>query len=119
MTALYTLASAFGYKDTNHEHLTAVRLFSAKSLLLYSNLSVSEIAFSVEFNDSNHFSNTFKKCVGVSPRDYRKEEHCSNLRLISYMTAQPLKSPLQRLSMMIPMSKCSSRYPTVSRLKHR
>lgn len=62
---------------TPHEHLTAVRIRSAKSLLLYSNLSISEIAFSVGFNDSNYFSNTFKKCVGVSPRDYRKEEHGS------------------------------------------
>ena len=43
------------------EYLISVRLRAAKSLLLYSNLSISEIAYSVGFNDSNYFSNTFKK----------------------------------------------------------
>ncbi len=54
------------------EYLVTVRLRSAKSLLLYSDLSVTEIAFSVGFNDSNYFSNTFKKYIGQSPGKYRK-----------------------------------------------
>ena len=53
------------------EYLISVRLRSAKSLLLYSNLSISEIAYSVGFNDSNYFSNTFKKYVGLSPSKYK------------------------------------------------
>lgn len=57
---------------TFHEHLLAARLRSAKYLLLHSELSVSEIALSVGFNDSNYFSNTFKHHIGVSPRSYRK-----------------------------------------------
>ncbi|MCI5971038.1 MAG: AraC family transcriptional regulator [Oscillospiraceae bacterium] len=59
---------------TFHEHLTAIRLRSAKSLLLHSNLSVSEIAYSVGFNDSNYFSSTFKSHVGLSPMAYRKKQ---------------------------------------------
>jgi len=58
---------------TFHEHLVAVRLRSAKSLLLHSNLSISEISFSVGFNDSNYFSNAFRAHVGMSPRAYRKQ----------------------------------------------
>ena len=57
--------------QTFREYLIAVRLRSAKSLLLYSNLSVTEIAFSVGFNDSNYFSNVFKKHIGLSPVKYR------------------------------------------------
>ena len=54
------------------EYLTDVRLRSARFLLLNSSLNISEIAYSVGFNDSNYFSNTFKSCVGVSPSGYRK-----------------------------------------------
>ena len=57
--------------QTFREYLISVRLRSAKSLLLYSNLSVTEIAFSVGFNDSNYFSNVFKKHIGLSPVKYR------------------------------------------------
>jgi len=53
------------------EYLIQVRLNSAKALLLHSKLSVSEIAFSVGFKDSNYFSNIFKKHIGQSPRKYK------------------------------------------------
>ena len=53
------------------EYLINIRLRSATSLLIYSNLSISEIAYSVGFNDSNYFSNTFKKHFGQSPRKYK------------------------------------------------
>lgn len=58
--------------QTFREYLIDVRLRSAKSLLLYSGLSISEIAYSVGFNDSNYFSNTFKKHFGQSPGKYKK-----------------------------------------------
>lgn len=54
------------------EFLTDVRLENAKTLLRYSELTVTEIAFSVGFNDSNYFSNVFKTRVGVSPKGFRK-----------------------------------------------
>ena len=53
------------------EFLTDCRLEDAKSLLKYSNLSITEIAYSVGFGDSNYFSNVFKKSVGMSPMKYR------------------------------------------------
>lgn len=54
------------------EYLTTVRLEDARSLLHYSDLSVTEIAFSVGFSDSNYFSNVFKKYTGMSPLAYRR-----------------------------------------------
>ena len=53
------------------EYLIDVRIQSAKSLLCHSNLTISEIAFSVGFNDSNYFSSVFKSHTGISPRMYR------------------------------------------------
>lgn len=54
------------------EYLTEVRLDHAKRLLKYSNLRITEISFSVGFNDANYFSNVFKKKMGISPGAYRK-----------------------------------------------
>ena len=55
------------------EYLISLRLKTAKSLLCHSNLTITEIAFSVGFNDSNYFSNVFKSNIGMSPRMYRKQ----------------------------------------------
>lgn len=54
------------------EYLTELRLSDAKSLLKYSDLSVTEIAFSIGYTDANYFSNLFKKTFDISPIEYRK-----------------------------------------------
>lgn len=46
-------------------------LLEARRLLLYSNLSVSEIAYSVGFEDPAYFSRFFARHVGQPPRAYR------------------------------------------------
>ena len=46
-------------------------LLEARRLLLYSNLSVTEIAFSVGFEDPAYFSRFFTRHVGQPPRAYR------------------------------------------------
>lgn len=55
------------------EYLLNLRLEDAKSLLCYSELNVTEIAFSVGFTDANYFSYVFKEKVGLSPLAYRKK----------------------------------------------
>lgn len=52
--------------------INRVRLNSAKRLLRTTGLSVTEIAFSVGFADSNYFSAFFKKQEGKTPKEYRK-----------------------------------------------
>ncbi len=47
-------------------------LIEAKRLLLYTNKTVSEISFSLEFNDPSHFVKYFKKIVGSTPSSFRK-----------------------------------------------
>jgi len=55
-----------------NEYLSIIRLRNAENLLKKSSSSISEIAFSCGFNDSNYFSLKFKKEYGVSPTEYRK-----------------------------------------------
>ncbi len=57
------------------EYLTDVRIEDAKSLLLYSNISITEIALSVGFSDSNYFSGVFKASTGMSPMAYRHRKN--------------------------------------------
>ena len=59
---------------TFRQYLTDLRIYHAKQLLERSSLTVTQIAFSIGFNDSNYFSNVFKSRVGVSPRKYRKTQ---------------------------------------------
>ncbi len=61
------------YGKTIRKYITELRLKDAKSLLKYSELNVSEIAFSIGFTDANYFTNTFKKQNGISPTQYRKK----------------------------------------------
>lgn len=48
-------------------------LNEAKRLLLYTDKTVSEISFSLEFSDSSHFVKYFKKIVGCTPHSFRKD----------------------------------------------
>jgi two-component system response regulator YesN len=56
------------------EHLTAVRVAKACELLRTTVTRSSEIAYMVGYNDPHYFSYVFKKKVGVSPSDYRRQE---------------------------------------------
>lgn len=55
------------------EYLSRVRLEKARNLLLNPNLRISEIAYEVGFQSLTHFNRIFKKVVGQSPTEYRKQ----------------------------------------------
>lgn len=57
------------------EYLIFVRLTNAMKLLQNTDRSITEIAYKTGFSDSNYFSRQFKKYVGVSPSEYRKQSH--------------------------------------------
>lgn len=48
-------------------------LLESKSLLIQSNSSISEISFSLNFDDPSYFSRFFKASTGLSPLQYRKQ----------------------------------------------
>ena len=58
---------------TYSEYITHLRIEQAKILLQTTNMYTNEIATKVGFLDTNYFSVTFKRNVGVTPTQYRKE----------------------------------------------
>jgi len=56
---------------TFREHLRRTRIDAARRLLLNPNLSVTEVAVEVGFNNLSHFCRTFSRYVGVPPRRYQ------------------------------------------------
>lgn len=54
-----------------HQYLIRQRLQRAKELLADSDLPLVEIALACGFADQNHFGNTFKRHVGLTPGRYR------------------------------------------------
>ncbi len=62
--------TGFGF----NEFLTVVRLKQAENLLRNrGGKSISEIAYSCGFNDSNYFSDKFRRAYGVSPLKFSKK----------------------------------------------
>lgn len=62
-------------KETNKsfiDYLTEVRIEKAKKLLKLENLSSTEVAEKVGFNNVNYFVRVFKKVTGVSITEYKK-----------------------------------------------
>lgn len=63
------LRANLGY--TYGELLLEARVEQAKKLLLTSDKSITEIGYECGFCDSSYFIKMFRKCVGVTPRQYR------------------------------------------------
>ncbi|WP_375583240.1 helix-turn-helix domain-containing protein [Cyclobacterium xiamenense] len=57
---------------TAQEHIHLFVIEKAKNRLLNSEISISEIGYSLGFEYPQHFSNLFKSKTGMSPSEYRK-----------------------------------------------
>lgn len=55
------------------EYLNEYRTEKAVSLIVSSDMSITDIAFACGFNDLSYFIKTFKKIVGMSPGKFRKK----------------------------------------------
>ncbi len=82
---LKTIAAESGYSRTHflrifrastgyspHQWLVRLRIEEAKALLQKASHSLIDIALDCGFSSHGHFSSTFRKIVGVTPRDYRR-----------------------------------------------
>ena len=58
------------------------RLSKALQLLLNNYLNISEIAYTLEFNDPKYFSKCFKREYGLTPREYRDLNY-KNMNVVS------------------------------------
>lgn len=72
-TAFTEKAKAFsGFSPLNY--LINIRISEAIKLLSRKDLSLTDIALETGFYSSQHFSSTFKKLTGYTPREFRKKE---------------------------------------------
>jgi AraC-like DNA-binding protein len=71
---LRSFREVFG--ETPKEFHTRLRLERAQHLLTVTNRSVTEVCFEVGFSSLGTFSVLFKKHVGSSPKDYRRQIRC-------------------------------------------
>lgn len=55
------------------QYIAFLRCETAKELLKTSSLSITEIAFSVGFKDSNYFTSVFKKIYGITPSAFKRQ----------------------------------------------
>jgi len=69
---IYRFKKKFGI--TPYAHLIDLRISMAKELLTNTDKSIKAISDYLCFFSEYHFSNTFKKKVGVSPREFRKSK---------------------------------------------
>jgi AraC family transcriptional activator of pobA len=53
-------------------------MMEAQRKLLYSNLSVKELAYELGFNDPDYFSRLFKKSTGESVSDFLRSQDLSS-----------------------------------------
>ena len=61
------------YSTSPITDLIKFRIDTAKSLLSYSAMSISDVADAVGFSSLYYFSKYFKKVAGISPTEYRKK----------------------------------------------
>jgi AraC-like DNA-binding protein/mannose-6-phosphate isomerase-like protein (cupin superfamily) len=61
--------------STPIEYLNNLRMEKAKTLLLHSNFTLTEIADKVGFSSIHYFSRCFKKLRGISPLSYRQDKN--------------------------------------------
>lgn len=59
------------------EYLSRIRIEKAKKLLSDTSLSVTEISYMVGLNGPSNFARVFRKLVGISPVEYRKNKRIS------------------------------------------
>ncbi len=59
-------------KTSPAKYITGVRIDAARHMLLYSTLSIEEIASECGFYDAAHFTKTFVAEIGQTPNSYRK-----------------------------------------------
>lgn len=54
------------------EYIRDAKIAEAKSLLKYTNMSLSEISEALAFSSQSYFTETFKRVVGLTPGQYRR-----------------------------------------------
>lgn len=62
---------------TAYSYIVDRTIKEAKSLIAFTRLSYSEIAYQLNFSDTSNFSKYFKRATGMSPTEYRNQQNDS------------------------------------------
>jgi AraC-like DNA-binding protein len=57
-----------------NEYVLIYKLNKSVEMLKHGELNISEVAYALGFTSPSHFSNTFKKRFGVSPKNYIQKQ---------------------------------------------
>ena len=60
---------------TPHEYIIRKRLDEAKTYLLTTSYSMNEIVEKCGFSSVSYFASTFKKCIGITPSEFRQKKY--------------------------------------------
>lgn len=73
-TNVYTLSKVFKAEIgiSPMKYVILRRMGEAQNLLINTNMTITRIAISVGYNDSNYFQNVFKNFMQMTPKEYRK-----------------------------------------------
>ena len=63
---------------TISDYIRLQKINSAKNMLMYSDYSCADIAQYFAFASNSHFTQTFKKYVGVTPLQFRNQNYRSH-----------------------------------------
>ena len=61
------------YGNSIHTYLQQLRLEKAKQLLLTTSMPITDITYHIGYSHVTHFTTLFKKEVGLTPTEWRKE----------------------------------------------
>lgn len=64
---------------TPHAHVVRLRLERAMTLMAYTDVSLTDVAFAAGFADQSHFSRSFRRLTGVTPAAFRKAHKCASI----------------------------------------
>ena len=85
----FSRASKQAHGTTFRESVIIHRILKAEQMLCFANVSITDVAFSVGFNDLSHFAQMFRRYVGVRPSDYVQ----GTKRKATQMHISPAKLP--------------------------
>jgi two-component system response regulator YesN len=64
------------------EYLTELRLDKSRELLRETNDSIKEICYKIGYSDPNYYCKIFKKGTGMTPTEFRENEHSGEVKSI-------------------------------------
>ena len=89
-----SLSNVFSAKEkmTIEKYIIVLRMERVKELLIYSDISLNDIAFKMHFSSVAHLSNQFKKSTGMTPSFFRNQRPPPRIISKAFTTVRLVKT---------------------------